>query len=223
MLTLTRLELRRALKYHTGNKLTSPTDQDYYLNRAELEVFGDWRQFDQELFQPVAQSVTTDSSGIALMPSAFSRLMYLYDSDDVEIHYLGGPKSTNTGTGFIFVGFDQTNKKRKVLIQKSGAAQASTTYYFYDIEGMMMGNGDSDESAIPNEHRHVIALKAAQLYFRDQGPPFQVTSNFWLQEYLLEIAKARQWYKSFHQSLELTDSIAADAGEAPQRTRNYIS
>lgn len=223
MLTMDRSQLRTALKYHTGNKLTSPTDQDYYLNRAELEVFGDWRQFDTELFQPVKQTVTTDASGIALMPSSFSRMMFLYDSDERELDYIGHPRASNTATGFMFVGFDQTEKKRKVLVIKSGDPQTSKTYTFYDIEALMMGAANSDESAIPNEHRHIIPLKAAHLYYRDQGPPFQITSNFWQQEYMLEIAKARQWYKTLHQTLELTDSIATDAGEAPQRRQGYIT
>jgi len=223
MLTLNRGGLRTALKYHTGNKLTSPTDLNYYLDRAELEVFGDWRKFDRELFQPVAQTVTTDSSGIALLPKVFSRLMVLYDGDEREFSYLGHPRAATKGSGFLFVGFDQTNKQRKLEIRKSGAVQDSITYTYYDVEALMMGSLDSDESAIPNEHRHIIALKASQLYYRDQGPSFLVTSNFWNTEYTIDKNKAEDWYKSLHQSLETIDSMDPDAGESPNRRQGFIS
>jgi hypothetical protein len=222
-MTLTRSELRRALKYHTGGKLTSPADQDYYINRAELEVFGDWRQFDSELFQSAAQEVTTDADGIALMPASFSRMMFLYDSDEKEIGYIGHPRHTPRGTGFMFQGFDQTTNQRKVLILKGGNPEASVTYSFYDIEALLMGALDSAQSAVPNEHRHCIALKAAHLYFRDQGPPFQVTADTWHQNYLLEISKARTWYRTIHQSLEVVESASTDAGEAMTRHQGYIS
>lgn len=149
--------------------------------------------------------------------------MVIYDKDDREYHYIGSARATIKGTGFIFVGFDQVEKKRKVEIRKSGDRQNTITYTFYDIQALMMGPLDADESAIPNEHRHIIALKASQLYYRDQGPPFQVTSNFWHQEYLLEVAKARQWYKSLHQSLETIDSMDPDAGESPRRRQGFIS
>jgi hypothetical protein len=39
----------------------------------------------------------------------------------------------------------------------------------------------------------------------------------------MELAKARQWYKTLHQTLELAESMSPDAGEAPVRRKGYLS
>lgn len=208
----TRADLRTKLKYHTDNKLTSQTDQDYYLNAAELDVFTEWRKFDPGLFRPVRDSVATDANGIMLLDADFSRLEYLEDGNGNEYREIKDMSLVRNGTGFYFVGFDQTNNKRQMLVIKSGNPVASTTLYWYNIKQMLMGTGDTVKSAIPNEHRKLITMRAAFLYYRDKGTAFIASKEDWKRDYKEALAEAEQWYKNTSKSPEYVTSVEPDAG-----------
>lgn len=208
----TRADLRTKLKYHTDNKLTSSTDQDYYLNAAELDVFSDWRRFDPGLFRPVRDSVATDANGILLLDANFSRLEYLDNGAGFEYREIKNMADAYRGTGFIFLGFDQTANQRQVKVIRNGNPVASSTLYWYNIAAMLMGSGDTAKSAIPNEHRKLITFRAAFLYYRDKGTAFIQSKEDWKRDYLEALAQAENWYKNTSKSPEYVQSVDPDAG-----------
>lgn len=209
----TRADLRTKLKYHTDNKLTSSTDQDYYLNAAELDVFSDWRRFDPGLFRPVRDSVATDASGILLFDSTFTRLEYLEDGNGIEYREIQEMSQVRNATGYYFTGFDQSANQRQIKVISSGSPVASTTLYWYNIAQMLMGSGDTAKSAIPNEHRKLITFRAAFLYYRDKGTAFIQSKNDWDNDYSKELAKAEMWYKNVGRSPQFVTSVDPDAGD----------
>lgn len=210
----TRADLRTALQYHTDSKLTSSTDQDYYLNQAELDVFKEWRKFDPGLFRPVQQSGATDSSGILLLDAEFTRLEFLEDGSHNPYEEVKDMRNVAYATGFFFAGFDQSANKRQVKVIRGGSPLASTTLYWYNIEQMLMGSGGTVKSAIPNECRHLITYRAAFLYYQDKGPAFLAAKNAWREDYLRELSDAYKWYKNVSKSPQFVTSLDPDAGMA---------
>lgn len=208
----TRADLRTALQYHTDSKLTSSTDQDYYLNQAELDVFKEWRKFDPGLFRPVRQSGATDANGILLLDAEFTALELLEDGNHVPYEEIKDMRFVSRATGYFFAGFDQTNKKRQIKVLSSGNPVASTTLYWYNIEQMLMGTGTDVQSAIPNEHRHLITYRAAFLYYQDKGPAFINAKQSWKQDFLEALSDAYKWYKNISKSPQFVPSLDPDAG-----------
>lgn len=219
-----RSALRTALQYHTDGKLTSSTDQDFYLNKAEQDVFADWRKFDPGLFRDVRDSVATDADGIMLLDKEFSRIEFLETSDHKEYLPLTDMRKTPYGTGFYFVGFDTTNNKRKMRVIEGGNPVASTTLYWYNIHSIGMASGTTVESAIPEEHRSLISIRAAFLYYRDKGPAYIVAKDTWKREYAEGIVAAREFYRNPSKQPQYIDSVDPDAGGGSgQRRPGYIS
>lgn len=208
----TRADLRARLKRHTDNKLTATADQDIYLNEAELDVFTDWRKFDPGLFRPVRDSVATDSSGVLLLDADFARLEFLESASGEEYREIKDMSQIRYGTGFYFVGFDQTANKRQLIVVKNGNPVASTTLYWYNIKQMLMGSGDTVKSAIPNEHRKLITFKAAYLYYRDKGTAFITSKEDWKRDYLEALSEAEMWYKNVSKSPEYIQTVDPDGG-----------
>lgn len=208
----TRADLRTRLQYHTDSKFTSPTDQDYYLNNAELDVFKDWRKFDPGLFRPARDTVATDSSGILLVDKEFTRMEYLEDENGKEYKMLPDVNAIRNGTGYVFLGFDQTNKKRQIKVLSSGSALNTITLHWYNIAQMLMGTATDAESAIPNDFRSLITLRAAFLYYQDKGTAFLQVKENWLLNYERELAKAVLWYKNVGKGVQFVPSVDPDAG-----------
>lgn len=218
-----RTALRTALTNHTDGKLTNTTDLDTYLNLGEQDTFAEWRKFDPGLFRDVRDSVATDANGILLFDKEFARLEYLEDVNNVEYLPLRDIRIVARGTGFFFVGFDQTNNKRQIKVISGGSPVASTTLYWYNIHSIAMGSGTTAESAIPDEHRHLITARAAFLYYRDKGPAFLAAKNAWKQEFVEGIITAREWYKNPSKQPQFVDSLDPDAGSPRQRQPGYIA
>lgn len=218
-----RSALRTALTNHTDGKLTATADLNTYLNLAELDVFADWRKFDPGLFRDVRDSVQTDTDGILLLDKEFARIEFLETAEHVEYLPLNDVRKTPYGTGFYFVGFDDTNKKRKIRVIQGGSPVASTTLYWYNVRMLAMGSGDTAESAIPDEHRALITIRAAFLYYRDKGPAFITAKNTWKQEYLEGLLAAKEFYRNPSKQPQFIDSVDPDAGGSGQRRPGYIS
>ena len=208
-----RTALRTALKYHTDNKLTSSTDQDFYLNKAEQDVFAAWRKFDPGLFRPAIVTVTTSAAGLLSLPQSFTRLEYLEDANHQQYFLITNLANIPYSTGYIFQGFDQATFTRIVKVVLSGAIVASTPLNFYNIASMLMASATTSESAIPEEHRSLISIRAAFLYFRDKGPAFINVKDSWNQEYDKEMAKAKDFYKNVSKDPMFVQSLDPDAGE----------
>lgn len=209
----TRADLRTALKYHTDSKLTSSTDQDYYLNQAELDVFKEWRKFDPGLFRPVQQSGATAAvTGLLSLDTEFTRLEVLTDASNNIYEEIKDMRTVARATGFYFAGFDQTTFKRLVKVLRNGSPVVSTTLYWYNIEQMLMASGDTAQSAIPNEHRHLITNRAAFLYYQDKGPAFLTAKAAWRADFLEALADAYKWYKNISRSPQFVPSMDPDAG-----------
>lgn len=222
MAARTRADLRTALTYHTDGKLTATADLNYYLNLAELDVFAEWRKFDPGLFRGVRDSVATDSDGILLFDKEFSRLEYLEDVNHVEYLPIRDVRLMAGATGFLFVGFDQTNNKRQIRVVSGGNPVPSTTLYWYNVRSMVMGSGDTAESAIPDEHRALISIRAAFLYYRDKGPAFMTAKNEWKREFIEGIVTAKEFYRNPSKQPQFIDSVDPDAGSPRQRVPGYI-
>lgn len=218
-----RSALRTALTNHTDGKLTNTTDLNTYLNTAELDVFAEWRKFDPGLFRDVRDSVATDADGILLLDKEFSRIELLETASHEEFLPLRDIRLTPGGTGFYFVGFDTTNKKRKIRVIRSGSPVASTTLYWYNIKMIAMASGDTEESAIPDEHRHLITARAAFLYYRDKGPAFLTAKEAWKREFMEGIVAAKEFYRNPSKQPQFIDSVDPDAGTPRQRPEGYIA
>lgn len=217
-----RTALRQILQYHSDQKLTNSTDQDYYLNRAELDVFAEWRKFDPGLFRPSQEVVSTDINGILLLPQSFARLEYIEDANRFQYHLITDLSRLTYATGYIFQGYDQSTNKRQLKVFLNGGVLASTSLQWYNIERLIMGAGTSAESAIPEEHRHLIADRAAALYYQDKGPAYIVALQTWDNYYDKEMQKARNWYQSVSKEPQFIDSLDPDAGYGRQKLFSQI-
>jgi hypothetical protein len=210
----TRLELRASLQRKTDQKLTASADQDIYLNLAELAVISDWRKFDPGLFRAARDSASTDASGILLLDADFSRLERLEDANKTKYEFIDNVNDIWTATGYYFEGYDSTNFKRQVKVMRAGTALASTTLYWFNIKLIQMGSTSAGQPVIPEEYRDALAMKATELYWRDQGPSFANFANYWAGEYDRMIVKAERWYKNVSTDPSFIESYDPDAGGA---------
>ena len=177
-------------------------------------MFKEWRKFDPGLFRPVRQSASTDSAGILLMDPEFTRLEVLEDGNRRVYDIIPDMRNAAYGTGFFFAGFDQSANKRQVKVILNGSPVVSTTLYWYNIEQMLMGSGDTAKSAIPNDARNLITYRAAFLYYQDKGPAFLTAKQAWKQDYLELLSDAYKWYKNVSKSPQFAPSVDPDAGMA---------
>lgn len=208
-----RAALRASLQRKTDQKLTSSTDQDTYLNLAELEVISDWMRFDKSLFRNATrQTGVTDANGILLANTGVTRLERLEDANKTKFPLIDDLDSRWDVTGYYFAGYDTTANKRQVVIMKNGGLNASATLFWYDVVITQMGAGTTVLSVIHEEFRDLIAIKSAQMYFADQGPPFQSTANVWEERYERVLSKARRWYRNIAEDMRLTESLDPDSG-----------
>ena len=207
----TRTTLRTSLQYKSDGRLTGSTDQDYYLNLAELRVIGDWALFDEDIFGAGRQSAVSDANGILLVPATFMELFMLEDANKRPYPRIELEERWNA-SGWYPAGYDTTNKKRKLQLMLNGAVDASRTMYFYDSELVQMGSGTSDEPVFPEEYRDLIALKAAQLFFEDQGNAFDQAALVREQRYLRLLASAKKMYRRLSRGPRYAPTNDPDAG-----------
>lgn len=217
-----RTALRSALTRHTDGKLTNNTDLDFYINKAEVDVFREWRKFDPGAFRGALESVTSDANGIILLEQAFTRLEYLEDTNHRQYYIFTNMSRVPFYTGFYFQGYDQTNNKRQIKVILNGVAVASTVFQWYNIERLAMGAAGNAESAIPEEHRSLISVRAAYLYFRDKGPAFIVAKDDWHTTYKEELNDARKWYENVDKSPQYVDSVEPDTGTSRNRLQQFL-
>lgn len=213
----TRTTLRTSLQYKTDGRLTGSTDQDYYLNLAELRVIGDWSMFDDGIFFIGRQSATTDANGILLVPATFMDVFMIEDVNKRPYPRIELEERWNS-TGWYPAGYDTTNKKRKLQVMYNGAVDASKTLYFYDSELVQMGSATDAEPVFPEEYRDLIALKAAQLFYEDQGNAFDQAALTREQRYLRLLANAKKMYRRIGTGPRYAPSNDPDAGNAGGRT-----
>ena len=207
----TRSTLRTSLQYKSDGRLTGSTDQDYYLNLAELRVIGDWALFDEDVFAKGRQSATSDADGILLVPATFMELFMLEDANKRPYPRIELEERWNA-SGWYPAGYDTTNKKRKLQLMLNGAVDASRTMYFYDSELVQMGSQTTDEPVFPEEYRDLIALKAAQLFFEDQGNAFDQAALVREQRYLRLLASAKKMYRRLSRGPRYAPTTDPDAG-----------
>jgi hypothetical protein len=212
LMATTRSTLRTSLQYKSDGRLTGSTDQDYYLNLAELRVIGDWALFDEDVFAKGRQSATSDADGILLVPATFMELFMLEDANKRPYPRIELEERWNA-SGWYPAGYDATNKKRKLQLMLNGAVDASRTMYFYDSEVVQMGSGTDAEPVFPEEYRDLIALKAAQLFFEDQGNAFDQAALVREQRYLRLLASAKKMYRRLSRGPRYAPSNDPDAGE----------
>lgn len=218
MAATTRTVLRTSLQYKTDGRLTGSTDQDYYLNLAELRVIGDWAMFDDGIFFKARQSASTDADGILLVPVSFMDIFMLEDVNKLPYPRIELQERW-TSSGWYPAGYDATNKKRQLQIMRNGAVEASKTLYFYDSELVQMGSATDAEPVFPEEYRDLIALKAAQLFYEDQGNAFDQAALIREQRYLRLLANAKKMYRSIGQGPRYAPSNDPDAGGPFSRNR----
>jgi hypothetical protein len=171
MAKATRADLRTSLRYKTDGGLTVAADQDYYLDAGEMELLPLWYEFDPDLFAKVKQTASTDVNGILLLPTDWLDLMRLEDANQYKYENIELDQESYA-TGYRAAGYDVTTGKRKLQIVKAGSPLASTALSFYTRERVLMGAQTTDTPIYPLEFRDLIAYRAAQLYFEDQGPSF---------------------------------------------------
>ena len=209
----TRTELRSSLKRKTANQLTNTTDQDIYINEAEQQALSDWVQFDKGLQQRTKQSASTDASGILLVGQGFSKLMRLQDANDVKYHYIDDPNEYPYRTGYHFLGYDASNKKRQLQILDQGSGKVSSTMEWWDVELAAMSTSTSTSSAIPAAYDELITYKGAEHWWEDQGPAFATHSARMAEKYEILLAKGRRQFGNPTQDPEFIESHNPDAGE----------
>lgn len=217
-----RTALQTILSYHTDQKLTLTADLNYYLNRAELDVLAEWRKFDPGLYRPAQESASTDTNGIILLEQNFSKLEYLEDGNHFQYRLITDLSLLPYATGYIFLGYDASSNKRQIKVFKNGGVLVSTTLYWYNIERLIMTSSTSSESAIPEEFRHLIADRAAVLYYVDKGPAYIGTMQSWDAFYDKEMMKARMWYQNVTKDPQFVVSYDPDAGGGRQTLYSTI-
>lgn len=188
-------------------------DLDYYIDKAEAEVLTEWIGFDPGLQQKTRTSAATDASGILLVDQGFTRLQRVEDANQVKYPIIDDIDKINTISGYIFAGFDQTNKKRKLQIFRDGVALASTTLYWWELQLVLMGSGASDVSAIPDGYKELIDYQAAKKFFEDQGPSMKKEAQYWGGEYDRLMNKASEQYSHPSKDPEYITSTDPDAGD----------
>ena len=193
--TRNRTWMRTRLQYMTSQQLTDTTDLDYYINQGETEAISDWMTFHQALFREPRKSVTTDANGIFTFDAEFTMILRLETDAEFKYWLLDDADELRFGTGYFFIGADTSTGGRKVQVVKDGDPVASATLYVYDIEDVYMLTRATFSTIIPYSYRDIVPMKAAELYFRDQGGPFQVIADEKGRHYTQRLAKAEDKYK----------------------------
>lgn len=208
----TRATLRSSLTRKTDAQLTVAADLDIYLNLADSMVQNDWSQFDKSILTPSSRtSGTTDSNGVLLLTALTVEIYRIENSNNVEFPPISIDERWSK-TGYYFAGWGNSNTQRQVVIMQSGAVLASTTVYFYPMVLSAMGSQTTNEPVIPEEFRDIIAVKAAQLWFEEQGPPLQGTAEKWEARYGRWLERARRAYKTLDNKPIFAKSYDPDAG-----------
>lgn len=211
MAATTRSTLRASLQRKSDNQLTVAADQDLYLDLADRQSQRDWAQFDPSILRYSRDSAATDADGILLMDANFFRLERLEKSDETKLPLIKIEDRYNS-TGYYFAGWGNSNTQRQLQVMESGSALASTTLYFFAQKLSEMGSGTSAEPVIPEEYRDILAVKAAELYFQDQGPPFINVALHWEGVYNRKLEEAKRAYRTLDDEPVWSDSIDPDAG-----------
>jgi len=189
----TRAELRTSLTRKTDGMLTVAGDLDYYLDLAELEVLVDWFYFNPELFQGARSSAVADSSGVLLLPTTFLDMLRLEDGSERK-YFSIDPDTRSRNTGWYPAGYDIATGKRKIQMINGGLATGSVTFYFYTRDRVLMGSAAGDSPVYPLEFRDLLAMKASQLYFEDQGESYDTAAQTRERRYNTKLQKAEEMY-----------------------------
>lgn len=212
----TRADLRTSLQRKTDGRLTDSDDQDYYLDLGELELLPMWYDFDPDLFSQVRQSISSDSSGIILLPTSWLETLRLEDANGSRIEQIPVDSHLHA-TGYFNVGYDVASDKRKIQVVQNGAAWASASFYFFSRERTTTGSGDAATPIFPLEFRDLIAHRGAQLYFEDQGPSFDDAAEVRRIRFERRLNDARRIYERPNKSPQFAQTFDADARNASQR------
>ncbi len=203
------------MQYKTANQLTNSTDQDYYLNKADLAVQSDWSQFDPTILVQARDSAPTDANGILQLPENTMELLYLEDGSNREITKIA-IEDRNGASGYYFAGMKSDNTKRQLQVMQNGNPLASTTLFFIVLKLVPMAAPTSSQPVIPEEFRELIAVKAAEFWHRDQGPQFFDSADGWLSFYRdVELPRARRSYKTLDTQPTFAKTFDSDAGGFP--------
>lgn len=210
----TRAEHRLSLKYKTNQKLTAADDLDYYINKAEVEVLSEFLLFHPGLQRQARTSGTTDTNGILLVDQGFSGIERMEDTNKRKYNLIGSIDDVWTKTGYIFCGFDQTNKKMQLQVYKDNSVADTVTLYWWNIKLICMGTAATVESAVPYGFKQCIDYLAAKMYWEDQGQaPQGNQAKYFASEYDKLISKARERWENASIDPEWTSSMEPDAGE----------
>lgn len=210
----TRATLRASLTRKTDNQLTVPADLDIYLTLADAIIQNDWSQFDKSLLTPAARtSGTTSASGVLLLTVNTVELYRVENSNNNAFLPIDITERWNK-TGYYFAGVGTSNTQKQIVIMQSGAVLASTTVYYYPMVLSPMANAGAgtDEPIFPEEFRDIIAVKAAQLWFEEQGSPLQSTAEKWEARYNRWLERAKRAYKTLDNHPIFAKSYDPDAG-----------
>ena len=206
--------------------LTDSGDQDYYLDMADLRMLPLWFSFYPDLFYQAKQSAATDANGVLLVPTTFMDILRIEDGSKNRYHPIK-LQERNYRTGYYRSGYDITEKKVQLQVMEVGSeAVASKTFYFWTAERVTMGALTTDEPIYPLEFRDMLALKAAQLYFEDQGASFDGVARERERRFLMRLGDAKDVYEQSEDApAEFAPSVGMDAHnpETLQRREGYLS
>ena len=102
--------------------------------------------------------------------------------------------------------------KQQAQMVESGTNKASTNFYVYDIETIVMAAADAGQPAIPEDSRDTIATAAAMLYWQDQGVAFQDQARTWERNFEKELAESKKTHKKRSRDPRIAESHSPDAG-----------
>lgn len=219
----TRADMRTSLQRKTDGSLTVEADLDYYLDLGELEVMADFYEIDRGIFSTARQSVSTDSSGVLLVPTTMLELFDMEDANETKYKKIK-VENRKMATGWYPIGYDIASAKRKLQIVENGSNVGTKTMYFYNAERVTTGSSGSSEPIYPLEFRDLIPMKAAQLYYEDQDESYE---RFALRKeniYNKKLAKAARMYDRAEQWPEYAETTDYDAyaSDSLQRRSGYL-
>jgi hypothetical protein len=217
---LTRTALRTRLQRKTANQLTNSSDQDDYINDAEVQAIEDWIKFDKGLMQRIKQTGTTDANGLLLVDKGFVKLLRLQDANKTKYDYLDDPNQYPYKTGYHFAGFNQTSDKRQFQVLSQGSAKASASMQWWDINMTTMASDTSAESAVDGM---LIVYKSAELWWEDQGPAFASHAERMRQKYEEILEKHERLYRNPTRDAEFIESVDPDSGDSWQTLEHVVS
>lgn len=209
-----RSDHRTAVTNGTYGKLTTTATLDLYINEAELEVIAEIATFFPQICSRVRQSGSTDASGLLLMSQGFNRFLRLEDVNKIKYDYIDSIDKVWSRAGWVWCGFDQTNKKYQIQVYYNNATLASTTLYWWDNVIVGMLSGASDVSAVPDGWKQLINYKALMKYYMGQGSSMAPEMEKWMKLFSVDMAKCKQALSTPQTDPEWIQSADSDAGEA---------